>query len=520
MGKNAAKTKTGGILGWIERAGNKLPSPATLFASLFVFTAVLSFFMSMMGVSGIHPTTGELVEVNNFFSREGIVWFVKNMVGNFTGYAPLGLVLVMTAGIGMLEQTGMVNVLLTKTMTNIPAKLVPFGISFIAICGNLFSDAASVVMPPLGALAFIGVGKNPIAGMLCAFLGSSGGFSANLVIAGTDALLAGITNEVITGFFGPDVYSVEVVCNWYFMIAATFLLALVISLLDQFILEPRLGKYVPGRGSTGEVVEIAEVKPEEEKALKKAGLAALAYILLIVVGIWTRVLSNPDGTILSSPFLAGIIPLLFGLFFVTGLTYGIAVGNIKTEKDVAAKMTGQMKTMASFIIFMLISAQFISLFQWSKIGTILSIAGAQFLEKTGITGLPMICCFTVICALINLLMTSGSAKWTILGPIFVPMFALLGYDPAFTQLAFRIGDSCTNACSPMSAYLFMILSLAQEKYDKDVQLGTLLACQVPCCFIMLICWLAFLVVYCSLGLPLGPGSQMMLPAEVFALIAG
>ena len=130
----------------------------------------------------------------------------------------------------------------------------------------------------------------------------------------------------------------------------------------------------------------------------------------------------------------------------------------------------------------------------------------------------MLVCFIIMTACINLLIGSGSAKWTIFAPIFIPMLTMLGYDPAFIQLAYRIGDSCTNAMSPMSAYLFMILGIAQQKYDKDVQLGTFLSNLVPCCLIMLACWIVLFVLYTMTGLPIGPGAYMHLPADVAAAL--
>ncbi|MBQ5698580.1 MAG: AbgT family transporter [Lachnospiraceae bacterium] len=504
--------------GGIEKVANKLPSPFMIFVILFMVTAILSCILSLMGVQGIHPTTGEVVTVSNFFSRAGIVWLVKGMVTNMTGYAPFGLVLVMTIGIGMLEQTGMVNTLLRVAMAKVPPALVPFGCALIGICGNLFSDSCAVIIPPLAGLAFIGVGKHPIAGMLCGFLGTQGGFSANLIIAGTDGLLAGITNTVLDGFFGEGVYHVEVVCNWFFMIASTFMLSAVIAVCDQFILEPRFGKYVPGSGATGEVISMDTPSKEEVSALKASGLAAVAYVAVIILGLVTRVLTNEDGSILSSPFLSGIIVILFFLFFFTGLTYGIKMGVIKTERDISKLMQIQVKTMAPFIVTVFISAQFVNLFNWTKMGTLLSIAGANFLEMTGFTGMPMLVFFIFMVACINLLMGSSSAKWTILAPIFIPMMAMLGYEPAFIQVTYRIGDSCTNAMSPMSAYLIMILGIGQEKYDKNIEFGTLLSNLVPCCLVMLIVWSIFYVIYNTLGLPIGPGVGMYLPPEIAATI--
>ena len=296
------------------------------------------------------------------------------------------------------------------------------------------------------------------------------------------------------------------------------MLATVIALCDQFILEPRFGKYVPGSGATGEVISMDAPTKEEVSALKASGLAGLAYAALIGVGLATRILTNEDGSILSSPFLSGIIVILFFLFFVTGLAYGIKIGVIKSERDISKLMQVQVRTMAPFIVTVFISAQFVNLFNWTQMGTLLSIAGANFLEMTGFTGMPMLIFFIFMVACINLLMGSSSAKWTILAPIFIPMMAVLGYEPAFIQVTYRIGDSCTNAMSPMSAYLIMILGIGQEKYDKDIEFGTLLSNLVPCCLVMLVVWSIFYVIYNTIGLPIGPGVGMYLPADIAALI--
>ena len=111
-------------------------------------------------------------------------------------------------------------------------------------------------------------------------------------------------------------------------------------------------------------------------------------------------------------------------------------------------------------------------------------------------------------------MSSGSAKWAILAPIFVPMFMLLGYHPGFTQLLYRLGDSPTNAITPVSAYIWMVLELARTKYDKDLELGTMIGGLVPIAIVLEILWIIFMIIWYLTGLPIGPGTPTALPAGI------
>ncbi len=496
------------FIGGIEKAVNKLPSPFMMFIGLFFIVAILSFFMRNVAV--INPSTNELVQINNFFSKEGLTWILTTMTSNFSGFASLGLVLTMTLGISLCEQVGLVDSLLKKSMRGVPASVMPYLIALIGTCGNLASDTCSVLVPPLAAIAFLGVGRSPIAGMLCGWISANAGFSANLMIAGTDSLLAGITNTSIQVLLGADTtFTVDSACNWYFMAASTILVALVIGWCTNHIMEPHLGKY------TGDAVVSKEPLTKiQSKALKNTGIAALVYMAIILLGIFTRVLSNPDGSIVGSLFLKGLIPIILMLFIVCGVAYGVTTGYIKSERDVSKAFTKAMSNMGAFVAFCFAGGQFTALFSWTKIGTVVAIEGAELLQSIGLTGVPFFVCFIILTMLINFLIGSGSAKWTILGPVFVPMMMLLGYHPAFIQLLYRVGDSPTNAIAPLGAYLYMALAVVNEKYDKDMKLGTFIANCIPTTMILQVIWILFTIAWYLIGLPIGPGVTSALPAGI------
>ena len=510
--KNATKgSLLDRFLNPVGRVCNRLPPPAILFCILFVITAVVGAICTQAGFALENPASHKIVTSQNFFTKAGIQWLLTTLVKNFTGFAPLGLVITMTLAIGFCEESGMLAALLRRCMKGVPPSLVPFIVAFLGVCGNIASDTAMVVIPPLAAVAYIGVRKHPVVGMMVGFAGAEAGFGANLMIAGTDSLLQGLTNQAIDGFFGKaGVFAVDVTCNWYFMFASTFLCALIIALVSIKIVEPRFGVY----DGPGADEELGEVKPIEVKGLNRAALVVVIYILILAAGFFTGVLSKDGHTFVGSPLLKGLIPLLFVMFSLAGLTYGFTTGSFTCIKDVNKAMVHQMSGMGAFVVFCFFCGQFQALFSWTHLGTLLAIGGADFLKNVGFTGLPMCVLFVLITSLVNIFMSSGSAKWAIFAPIFIPMFMLLGYHPGFTQLLYRLGDSPTNCFTPMNPYLWMILSVAQEKYMPKAAIGPLVSNLIPIAVCLQIVWIIFLIVWMTLGLPIGPGVEMALPAGV------
>ena len=285
------------------------------------------------------------------------------------------------------------------------------------------------------------------------------------------------------------------------MFASTFLITIVVGWCTNHLLEPRVGKY------EGELKDYREPLSDiQHKGLRNAGIALLIYIAVIIVGIVAGPLRNPQtGSIINSPFLKGLIPIILGMFMLCGIVYGKTVGVIHGEKDVSKCVTKAMASMGSFVAFCFAAGQFTALFNWTKLGTVLAISGADFLRGINFTGSGLFVAIIILVGFVNLFMGSASAKWTIFGPVFVPMLMMLGYHPAWTQLLYRLGDSPTNAISPLSPYLFMCLAVVNEKYDKNMKLGSFIAPCIPTILVVQIVWIIFAIIWYTLGLPIGPG---------------
>lgn len=491
------------FLNMIEKVGNKLPDPVTLFIIFAVLVIIASHFAAMAGVSVINPATDETVEAISLLTRDGIQMIMTQMVTNFAQFPPLGLVLVTMIGVGVAERVGLISALLKKVVLGSPKVLITVSIVFAGILANMAGDAGFIVLPPIAALVFMSVGRHPIAGMVAAYAAVAGGFSANLIVNMLDALLAGFTQEA--GQIIDSEFIANPAMNYYFLAGSAFIIVPLAVWITDKIVEPRLGTY------TGPQMKLEKLTALENKGLKWAGVTTLAYLAVIALMIVPEsgVLRADDGGIVISPFMSSLVPIIMGLFLFPALTYGFITKTVRSDKDVADTMAKSMGTMGMYIILAFFAAQFISYFNWSNLGIILAISGADLLKSLNFTGLPLLIGFIIISAGLNLFIGSSSAKWAILGPVFVPMFMLLGYDPAFTQLAYRIGDSITNPITPMFAYFAILLALAR-RYDKNLGLGSLIAVMLPYSIFFGIAWIVFFIIWYFIGLPLGPGSNIFL----------
>lgn len=502
------------ILNKIEKTGNALPHPISMFGILALAVVILSAVFAALGVSAtgeiIDAKTNELttqtISVVSLLKREGLAYIISHAVTNFTGYAPFGVVLVTMLGVGCAEGSGYLSSLMKKAVSVTPAQIVTPMLVFLGVMSNVASDIGYVVLIPIGAIVFMAYGRHPIAGLAAAFAGVSGGFSANLLIGTLDPMLSGISTEAAK-MIDPN-YVVEPTANWYFMIVSTFLIVIIGTFVTNKIVEPRLGSHIQ---QEADAASATRLETNEIKGMRYANLSLLALILLFVILAipGNSFLRNPEtGSLMTgSPFMSGLIVVISLLFFVPSVVYGRVSGKYKNEKDVCEQLSANMASMGGYVALAFISAQFVNYFNYSKIGTVLALKGADVLGRSGVSGPVLMVCFIIFSALINLLMGSASAKWTILAPVFVPMFMLLGYSPELTQVAYRIGDSSTNIITPLMTYFAMIVVFA-KKYDKDSGMGTLIATMIPYSIFFLISWSVLLVVWMIFGLPLGPAVSM------------
>jgi aminobenzoyl-glutamate transport protein len=490
------------ILDRVERVGNKLPQPVTLFAILVGIVLIASLIASLLGIKAVHPGTGETIEAVNLLNADGIQRMLEEMVTVFTDFPPLGLVLVVMLGIGVAERSGLIGVALKAFVNSVPKGLITFSIVTAGMLSSIAADAGYVVLIPLGAAIFYGMGRHPIAGLAAAFAGVSGGFGANLFLTGLDPLLAAFTQPAAR-IIDPN-YIVDATANYYLMAASVPVVGLAGTWVTEKILEPRLGEYEPHDDLEEHSDEITDL---ERKGLRWTGVVLLLSLVAIAFMVIPEngILRGDDGSL--QPFFVSIVPLMFVVFFIAGIVYGMITKSIKSDKDAADMTADAMKSMGGYIVLAFVAAQFVAYFNWSNLGLIVAVTGADTLKSIGFSGVPLIVAFILVSSFINVMIGSASAKWAIMAPIFVPMLMLMGYSPELTQAAYRIGDSYTNILTPLLPYFPIVIVFAQ-KYVKNIGLGTIISAMLPFAIVFALIRIPMMIIWMLFELPVGPDAPL------------
>jgi aminobenzoyl-glutamate transport protein len=487
----------------IEVIGNALPHPATLFAILAGLVVVLSAISNRLGLTAIHPGTGETITAKSLLTGEGVRWMFENVEHNFVKFPPLGLVLVAMIGIGVAEGSGLLTVLIRALVLKAPKRLITASLVAAGVMSHLASEAGYVVLIPLGAVIFLALGRHPMAGLAAAFAGVSGGFGANILIGSVDPVLAGLTQSAAQ-IIDPNI-QITPATNLYFMWASAALIIVVGTLVTDKFVEPRLGKYT-GKETAIELEQLTRI---EKIGLLWAGISVLVVVGLFLLAVVPEngLLRHPGKSVLQSAFFTGMITAIMMFFLVPGMVYGWVTKSIRNDKQGIKEMTKSMSHLATYIVLVFFAAQFVYYFQYTNLGLIVAINGAELLRGIGLSGIPLMLMFILLAATINMFMGSASAKWAIMAPIFVPMFMLLGYHPSLTQAVFRIGDSVTNVITPMMSYFALIVAFA-EKYDDEYGMGTIISTMLPYSIMFSIFWSLLLIAWMLLGIPVGPDGPL------------
>ncbi len=498
------------ILGVIEFAGNKLPDPAVLFLLLLIATWIFSYFVAPVQFTEVHPTTFEPIRVVDQLTGAALTDFMSNMVHTFTGFHPLGVVLVALLGVGVAEHTGFINAVLKFMLGFTPRKLLTPMLILVAIVSHTAADAGYVLVIPLGGVIFYAAGRHPLAGIAAAFAGVSGGFSANFIPSAIDPLLQGFTQAGVEVLDATR--EVNPLCNIFFTGISSILIIGLGWFITDRIVEPRLkGTLVDG--DKDDMPKMEALTPRERRGMW-AGLASLVLgVALLWLLAWpedSALRDSGDLTTKDAPLMKMIVPLIFLFFVVPGIVHGYVARTVKDHRDIIKGMSKSMSTMGYYLVMAFFAALFIDAFTKSNVGVLIAIKGANFLKNAGAMNEVTLVGIILLSACVNLMVGSASAKWALLSPIFVPMLMQLGISPELTQAAYRVGDSTTNIITPLMPY-FPLVVVFSQRYVKQTGIGTIAALMLPYSVTFLIAWTAFLLLYWWIGIPLGLQATYVYP---------
>ncbi len=508
-----------GILAWIEKSGNKLPDPVFIFLYCIAAVIAISVVAALAGVSAAHPTQVDaagnavMVTAESLLSAANIQRLLVEMPATFTGFHPLGYVLVVMLGAGVAERSGLFAAAMSGAVSKAPKLLLTPAVALIGMVGNLAADAAYVVLIPLAGVVFAAAGRHPVAGIATAFAGVSGGFSANLLPGQLDALLFGIT-EAAAETIQPS-WDANIAGNAYFIMAMTFVFLPAIWYVTDKIIEPRLAPVAAGdaESSTAGIIKDpgTALTDLERKGLARAGYACLAIIALgvfLTIGPGTPLINedaNPEARF--TPMFQSLVAGFFFLFLAAGWAYGSASGSVNSHRDIVRMMSDAMADLAYYLVLAFAAAHFVAMFNWSNLGLILAIKGAAVLEGSSLPDSILMALIILFGATINLFIGSASAKWALLAPVLVPMLMLIGISPEMSTAAYRVGDGATNIITPLMPYFPLILIFCQ-RWQKDFGLGSLAATMLPYSMVLLGSGLLLTIVWVIVGIPLGPNAPV------------
>jgi aminobenzoyl-glutamate transport protein len=496
------------LLNLIERVGNKVPHPAVLFFLLIALVVVLSMLLAGTSVTyqRLNPETHKPEEtttaIQGLFSAEGIRFIATSVVPNFVNFGPVGIIMVAMIGIGLAEQSGLIGALIRKIVMVAPRSAMTAIIVTLGVLSSIASDAGYLVLIPLGAAAFLSLGRHPLAGLAAAFGGVAAAFGVNFLIKPIDGILAEMTNDAIH-IVDPG-KSIELTANFYFGIASSLVLIVVITIITEWFVEPRLGKYE------------GDVQSEESQGMSidesRGLLLALIAVAVVLVGLAFLALPpgaplrNPDtGALIgNSPFMNSLVFLIMIVFLAAGVAYGVGARTIKTLQDGIDAVVKTFSDLGGLLFLFFVISQFVAYFNFSNIGTILAVNLADWLGEANLGSATLLLAFIMIGFVLCFPLPNILPKWAIMAPIFVPLFMKLGIGPEIVLAAYRVSDSPPNVINPLLPHFALVIGFAQV-YDKKAGVGTIVALMLPYTFITMIVWVAIFFAWYLLGLPWGPG---------------
>ncbi len=506
---------------FIETIGRKIPDPTIIFMILFAITMVLTYFLGGKEFSTVAQDGSTITyQIKNMFEAENMRWIFDNaLLKNWLSYGGgvLGTILIVMLGVGLAEESGLLSTLIKKVGLKVSDKYLPFVLVFLGIMSSVATDAGYVILVPLAGLLYAGLKKNPLIGMAAAFAGVSAGFSANLIPATPSDIILGTNAQAFAEAQGiPFVTAAgapitPATMHYIFIVVSTVALTLIGGFITIKFIKPKLEKQdyvIPADMNLDEFT----VKPEENKALKWAGLGlliAVAIVALLAFGPLApyEVVDEATGVAKTvTPFMDNIILIITFVFFVSGIFYGYKVGKFNKSDDVVKAMSKAMSSMGSIIVLTFFSYNFLALLSESQLGTYLTYLGATALQNMGLADYPVLLLigFILTTAIINLFVGGMTSKWMLLGPIFIPMLYNVNnaMTPDLVAAAYRVADSSTNIITPLMSYAGLIL-VFMRKYKPEYSVGDLVSLMFPYSMAFLVIWSTILIGFFKLGIPLG-----------------
>jgi aminobenzoyl-glutamate transport protein len=503
------KTLMQRILDAVERAGNRVPHPVMIFVYLILAVIVLSAVLDLLGASVAYtvwnPETADYEQrttvARSLLTVEGIRFMYTGVVANFMSFTAVGVIIVAMLGVGVAEEKGLVKALIRALVRVAPASLLSYILGFVGIISSIAADAGYLVLIPLAAVAFYSVGRHPIAGLGLGFASVASAFLVNVLIVPTDGILTEITNDAIALVDASR--TIALTANFWFSLASVAMLTVLIALITDRIIEPRLGRY---GGEYQLEEETAGNQEAEVRGLRWALwglLGTLAFVAALTLPPGAPLRDPATGAIIgATPFMNSLIVTIAILFLVCGICYGRGSGTMTHVDQVVAAMAKSLSSLSGLLLLLFVISQFLAFFNYANIAPLAAVSLAEVLQRLNLDALWLLIGFIIVVFILDLIITGAIPKWAIFAPIFVPLLMRLDVSPEAVLAAYRVADSPINALTPLNAYFALVVTFCQ-KYQKDAGVGTVIALMLPYVLILMVVWTLLFAAWQVMGLPWG-----------------
>ena len=504
----------GGGDGVFWRIMRRIPDPIVIFIGLYALAFLLTVVFA--GTTFALPGgRGETAAIKSMATTENVRWVFDNaLVRNWVSFAHglVPIVVVVMMGVGLAERSGFLGVLVRLLGRGVNDKVLTYVVVGIGVLSSIASDAAYFVLIPLVATLYATIGRNPFVGIAAAFAGVSAGFGANVIPATPNDIVIGLNTVAFAEQLGVPAVSrngaaLSAPTMDYFYMAGLFV---VFTLVGGFV----TNRYVAKR-----VSRIPWQYPDDHDeggfAVSRRERRAIVWALLALAGAVCVAVAFARGPLAPYvtaagarrvPYMDDIILFVAFAFGCAGVAYGFAAGKFRCVADLISASVRQVGSMSYFLVLTFFSFNFLALFSYSNLGAFVACAGARALVSLDLGSSPclLLVGFMVLVGLVNMCISSLSAKWMLLGPIFIPMLYHVSplLTPEVVTAAYRTADPCTNIVTPVMNFAGVVLVFCR-RWNGGFTIGDQIMMMIPYSLAFFVASTLYLLVWFKSGLPFG-----------------
>ena len=486
--------------------------PVWFFSILIGVTIIISFILSLVNIQGTEysisqtgKVTTTIITVNSLLGRTGLRFIFGDGINNLAKFTPFGAIIVGLIGVGALIKTGLLKEIFSRLSKKVPRRVMFFIFSLLCIVMGFSQDLAFVIMIPISIVLFTEYKRSQVIGMTLAFVSVAAGANINLFITSLDYSLIEIAKNTVKSIDSD--YSYGYSGNLFFIVISSLLLALLISVITEFVSRNKPVRIVE------EEIEISE--KVKRKALKKTFTIFIIFALIFIYSITPglplsgALLDNDQALYVNklfganSPFVNGILYIISFVFLICGIIYGINTKQLKSEKDVIKLLISNLNNIGELLLILFFASEFVSIFKFSNIGEVITSQLFSVINA-GEFSFVVLIFFSIIAIIISgLFISSFASKWQLFVPCLLPLFMKSNITPEFTGAIFRLVSGIPNVVSPVFPYFALYAGFMSLYSKNDFKMRKCYGLLMPYLIGITVLFLFIIFGWYILGSPIG-----------------